>query len=325
MANKGKIFMTGASGFIGSYMAEKFLEKGYKLAILLRQTNRLNYPAVQRLLKNYDIDVYYGTITDRHYMDFAMKDFQPDYVIHLGAITPVAYSFDHPVEVFETNANGTINLAESARRNCPHLKKFIFSSSMETYGYNPKREPVVETDEQMPGAPYGVAKVAAEKYLKMMNFAYGFPSICFRQTNCYGRRENDYFVVEAIVTKMLKNPETINLGAGDPTRNFIWIDDLVDLWVAAIESENPEILGESFNTGPANGITIQELADICAEKLDWRGDIKWNTMPRRPEELSYLNSNCDKAKKLLEWEPKVGLSEGLDRVIKIWKENLNVN
>jgi nucleoside-diphosphate-sugar epimerase len=315
-----RILVTGISGFIGSYLAERLLRDGHEVAGLARQTNRLNHPAFQRLLGR--VQMYYGSITDPQAVSQVMRDFQPEVVCHLGAISPVAYSFDHPHEVFAANATGTVNVAEAALREVRHLKRFIFSSSMETYGRNPKRTAVTEDDMQVPSAPYGVAKVAAEKYVQYLAMAHNFPGVCFRQTNAYGRKENSYFVVEAIITQMLTG-NVCRLGEPTPIRNFIFIDDLIDLWVKTIHA-GPEVNGHVFNTGPDNGLSIRELAEKIAGIIGWQGEIQWHTRPVRPGEIPYLNSSCEKATKMIGWEPKVSLAEGLSRTIEIWAENLGV-
>jgi UDP-glucose 4-epimerase len=315
-----KVFVTGISGFIGSYLAERLLEEGFAVGGMLRQTNRLNYPGVQRLIGR--VDMHYGSLTDYASVAQALRDFRPDVICHLGAITPVAYSFSHPHEVTETNYLGVMNVAEAALKILPDLQAMIFASSMEVYGY---QEPVGAFDETLephPACPYAVAKLASEKYLQYMRYAYGFPAIILRQTNCYGRRENDYFVVERIVAQMLKG-DVCNLGQREPVRNFIFITDLLDLYVELIsQAGNPALHGEVFNTGPDNGLTIGELADRIAGLLGWRGTINWNTIPKRPGEIFYLNSSNEKISKRTGWEPKVSLDDGLRRTIEIWRENL---
>lgn len=315
-----RILISGISGFIGSYLAERLLSDGHEVAGLARQTNRLNHPGFQRLLGR--AQMYYGSITDPLAVQQALRDFQPEAIGHLGAISPVAYSFDHPHEVFEANAIGTVNMVEAAMREVRHLRRFVFSSSMETYGRNTKRTAVTEEDAQIPSAPYGVAKVAAEKYVQYASMAHGFPGVCFRQTNAYGRKENSYFVVEAIITQMLKG-NVCRLGDPTPIRNFIFIDDLIDLWVKTIHA-GPEVNGHVFNTGPDNGLGIRELAEKIAGIIGWQGEIQWHTRPVRPGEIPYLNSSCEKATKMLGWEPKVSLAEGLSRTIEIWSENLGI-
>jgi nucleoside-diphosphate-sugar epimerase len=315
-----KIFVTGASGFIGSHLCERLLGEGHDVATLMRQTNRMNYPSVKKLQGR--VQFYYGSLADPIAVDRAIDDFRPEAVCALGAISPVAYSFEHPDEVTKTNYLGQVYLAESALRRCDNLKKFIFAGSMEEYGFTSKREPFVETDELRPACPYAVAKVATEKYLQYMHYAYKFPAICFRQTNSYGRAENDFFIVERAIVQMLQGNE-INLGEPRPIRNFIHIDDLIDLYVAALKSDS-SVHGEVFNTGPANGLSIEELVTKIADLIGWHGKINWHTRPVRAGEIFYLNSSGEKAKQMLDWEPQVSLADGLARTVEIWAENLGV-
>lgn len=313
-----RVFVTGASGFIGSYLAERLLKERHSVAVFVRQTNRMNFPAFNALAGR--VQTYYGSLADALSVNRAIADFRPEAICHLGAISPVAYSFEHPDEVTHTNYLGTVYLAEAALRYCENLKKFLYASSMETYGFQSKREPFIETDESHPACPYAVAKVAAEKYLQYLHYAHGFPAVSFRQTNAYGRKENDYFVVEAIITQMLKGA-VVNLGDPKPVRNFLFIDDLVELYVQMLRAD-VSVDGQVFNTGPANGLSIRELADKIKSRLGWQGQINWYTRPVRPGEIFYLNSSGEKARKAIGWEPRVSLDDGLERTLGIWEKNL---
>jgi nucleoside-diphosphate-sugar epimerase len=147
------------------------------------------------------------------------------------------------------------------------------------------------------------------------------PFTAIRQTNAYGRKDNDFFVTEQIITQMIKNPDEINLGYGEPYRNFIYIDDLLDAWQQVIE--NPDkCQGEIFCIGPDNAIKIKDYVKMIADKLDWKGHVNWNTKPPRPGEIFLLNSTNHKITTRLGWFPKVELSEGLDRTIAVWKNVL---
>lgn len=315
--------ITGISGFIGEELAQKCIQKGYKVAGIIRQSFRYN-EAINNLKGK--VALYEGSLLDPARMVAIVRDFMPDYVAHLGAITPVSYSFDHPWEVIETNLMGTVNLTEALKNHCPSLKRFIFASSMETYGHQPEMHeeflPFDETTEQKAACPYAVAKIGAEKYVKYLNYAYKFPSISLRQTNTYGRKYNDYFVVEAFITQMLKDSKVANFGRPEPVRNFIHIDDLVNLYLTLFEKDVEKLYGGAYTIGPYNGLTMKDLATKIATKLKWNGKINWYTREIRDGEIYYLNSTNKYLTSVTKWKPEISLDKGLDKTIQYWKEKL---
>ena len=296
--------MTGSSGFIGGYLKN-------------------------RLSPNYEIYELKSDLLDSNSVKKELEECNPEFIIHLAARTEVEKSFYEQIKFSEVNYVGTVNMIESAK-NLSNLKLFIFSSTMETYGWQHESD-LLKTDDsvpvpcfteetpQNPNAPYAVAKVACEFYLHYAKRAYNFPFTALRQTNTYGRHDNNFFVVEQIITQMLKNKDEINLGYSEPYRNFLYIDDLIDLYETVID-KHESAKGQIFCTGPNNALRIKDLANKIAEKLNWSGTINWNTKPVRPGEIYVLNSSNQKATDLLGWYPKVNLSDGLDRVISIWKE-----
>lgn len=308
-----KVLLSGASGFIGQYLVKALIQNKYEVYGL--------YEHEESKLKNPELDDDHKllfNLKDKESIEQVVKQVQPDFVIHLAAKTEVALSFDNYSEVSEVNYVGTVNFAEANRRFNPNLKLFMMASTMETYGHqDPNNGPFTEETVQHPMAPYAVAKIACEYYLRYMKYAYNFPYCIFRQTNAYGRTDNDFFVMERIITQMLKGDEC-NLGEGDPVRNFIWIDDLIDLYITVL-AKFDDAADNVFCTGPDNGLTIKELADTIKEKTNFAGSINWHTIPKRPGEIYYLNSTNDKATAILGWEPKVTLDEGIDRTINLWK------
>ena len=122
-----------------------------------------------------------------------------------------------------------------------------------------------------------------------------------------------------MISQMLKHPDVVKFGYREPYRNFLYIDDLLDLYIKLIK--NVDLCkGEVFCTGPDNAIQIGRLAEIIASKIGYKGDIVWGTKPVRAGEIYYLNSTGAKAKRVLDWEPRFNLSEGLDLTIKNWRE-----
>jgi nucleoside-diphosphate-sugar epimerase len=298
-----KVLITGLSGFIGNYL-QKRLENKYTI---------------------FDLNC---DLLDKSAMEKRLIEVDPDFIIHLAARTEVEKSFYEQTSFSEVNYVGTVNLIETAR-HLKNLKLFVFSSTMETYGWQPESDlirdnkpytlPVFnEETPQNPNAPYAVAKGGCEYYLRYAERAYNFPFTAFRQTNTYGRKDNDFFVVEQIISQMLNNPNEINLGYGEPYRNFLWIDDLIDLYETVLEQPE-KAQGNIFCTGPENAIKIKDLVDKIARIMNWNGKINWNTKPYRHGEIYVLNSSNAKATKLLGWQPKVDLDTGLKKTVEIWK------
>lgn len=308
-----RLLITGVSGFIGQHLVQALTDR-YEIHGV--------YESPASRAKNPQLPVERQHVCDLRDADLAeaiVADVDPHFVIHLAARSEVALSFANYLEVTDINYRGTVALAEACRKHASSLELFIMASTMETYGHqDPAGGPFTEETEQRPMAPYAVAKLACEKYLAYMEYAYAFPFTILRQTNTYGRTDNDFFVVERIITQMLAG-DVCNLGEPDPVRNFLWIGDLVNLYTRLLEQ--PELAkGETFVTGPDNGLSIRELADMVRDELDWRGTINWHTIPKRPGEIYYLNSRADKADRVLGWTPKVSLSEGIDRTIQIWRD-----
>lgn len=301
-----KILLTGSSGFIGSHISP-ILVNNFELFHL--KSDLKNYVLVQN----------------------EVKDISPDIIIHLAARTEVEKSFYEQTEFSEVNYVGTVNLIEAAT-TIKNLKNFIFASTMEVYGWQPISDEVKinkipknfisfdENTQPNPNAPYAVAKYACEKYLQYAQRSMGLPYTIIRQTNSYGRKDNNFFVTEQIITQMLANKKEINLGYGEPYRNFLYIDDLLNAWTTIITSYELVNKGYILTLGPDNPIKIKDYANTIAKKLNWSGKINWNTKPKRPGEIYYLNSNHNLITNLVGWKPTISLDEGLVRTIKVWKD-----
>lgn len=302
-----RVLITGHSGFIGQHI-------------------------VARLTEKHDLFLLKSDLRDHAAVRDEVLAADPEVIVHLAARTEVEKSFYEQTVFSEINYVGTVNLIEAASQ-LSTLKNFVFASTMEVYGWQPisdlirdgnesEIEVFDETTIPNPNAPYSVAKFACEKYLEYASRSYNFPYTIIRQTNAYGRKDNDFFVTEQIITQMLKNPDEINLGYGVPYRNFLYIDDLIDAWEVVID--NPDkCVGQLVCLGPNNAIRISDYVDMIAKKLNWEGKVNWNTKPARPGEIYLLNSSNAKLTNMTGWEPKVSISDGLDRTIQFWKAHLN--
>jgi len=310
--------MTGISGFLGTIFAERLVREGYDVHGFLRRTSAEENQALARIQRQ--VVLHYGNLLDRDSIRVALTDARPDVILHLGAVTRVAESFERPFEYMETNAMGTMNLAEAAKRECPELKKFVMASSVEVYGNQPEETyPTKETLTPNPDSPYGVAKQCAENYLRLLWKCYKFPCIIVRQANTYGRTADRFFVVESIITQMLES-NSINLGDPRPERDFLHVDDLIQAHLDILKSSDTTVFGEIFNISTAEPYSIEKVVGMLSQKLKWNGQIRWHTRPVRPGEIRKLSADYAKARKTFGWQPTVSISEGLDRAIAFWSQ-----
>lgn len=302
-----KILLTGSSGFIGQHLLPKLQGIG----------------CVHKLKSD---------LTDHDSVKKEVIEANPDIVIHLAARTEVQESFYEQVSFSEINYVGTVNLIEVCRK-LNTMPYFVFASTMEVYGWQPISDEIEHTgmynqsvafDENTqpnPNAPYAVAKYGCEKYLEYAGRAYGLQWSGLRQTNTFGRKDNDYFVTEHIITQMLKG-NTCNLGYRTPYRNFLYISDLLDAWMAIIENRD-SCSGNLFTVGPDDPRKIEDVANYIAKQLNWNGQVNWNTKPPRHGEIWWLNSNHNLLTSKTGWHPKINYEEGIDKTINHWKKKFD--
>ncbi|MGA1975070.1 MAG: SDR family NAD(P)-dependent oxidoreductase [Conexivisphaerales archaeon] len=307
-----KVLVTGCTGFIGSAILPVLVEKGYDVYAWERYvTGRFV------LGQTRNIKTIFGDLRENGTVKRALREIQPDVVIHLAAISPVAYSYDHPNEVMETNLVGTINLAQACLDEVPHFEQFLFASTSETYGNG--AAPKTEDTPQHPNSPYSVSKVACEKFLLYLRDAYQFPITILRPFNTYGRKNNTHFVVEKAIVQMLTDG---GVRLGDPTamRDFLYVDDHVDAYLKCLG--NPRALGEVFNFCTGRGVSIAQLIELLRGLTGFQGDVVWNTIPARPLDIKVLVGDSGRARDKLGWTPRFKLEEGLQRTVEYWRSRL---
>lgn len=305
-----RLLLSGSTGFIGSSLIPKLVERGYDVWVLERYV-------VGRYGEPKNVKTVFGDLRDYFTIRNIVRQIQPDFVIHLAAISPVSYSYEHQNEVIETNLMGTINLAESCLREVPHFKQFLFASTSETYGNGDS--PKMESTPQNPNSPYAVSKLAAEKYLLYMKDAYNFPLTILRPFNTYGRRSDYHFVVEHTIMKMLTE-KTCRMGDLSPIRDFMYVDDHVSAYLTCLN--NPLAIGEVFNFCTGIGVKIEETAQLIKKLVGFEGKIESGTIPRRPLDIDVLVGSYEKAERVLGWKPQYTLEEGLKKTIDFWRNHL---
>lgn len=324
--NKKTLLITGSTGFIGSHLCPKLIEK-YQIIALVPSSD-IGMRSIPK-----DVSVEYAGLDDFDLVKKILFKNKPEIIIHLGAITPVRYAFENPYIYQKINYLATINLAETATK-IKNFEKFIFASTMETYGWQPIRKPFTEDLPLYPDSPYAVAKVAAERYIQMLAISFGLPAIILKPCNTFGRRDEKGYIVEYIITEMLKG-KSPRLGTPEAIRDLMYVDDHVNAYLKALEFKLPEaekikqILEKNptaftFNIGSGHQFTMRNIAQKIGEMMEFKGEIKTGfpeNYPWRPSVAPYLSLNADRARQSLQWSPEVSLEEGIKKTIEYWKEN----
>jgi len=240
-----------------------------------------------------------------------------DVVFHLAALIGIPYSYVHPVDYVQTNVLGTTYLLNACLRE--NVEKIVHTSTSEVYG-TARYVPIDEEHPLQGQSPYSASKIAADQIMLSYFRSFRLPVAIIRPFNTYGPRQPARAVIPTIITQTFKCGR-IRLGALSPTRDFTYVEDTVEGFVRIAES--PRSVGEIMNIGSSKEISIQSLAMKIFEQMGKKPEILSDRERIRPEnsEVERLMANTDKARKLLNWSPRISLDEGLRRTIAWIREN----
>jgi UDP-glucose 4-epimerase len=304
-----KILVTGGAGFIGSHLVDALLANGHDVIVLddLSSGSIKNLPKKVRFIK---LDVRSNNVTTL----FSEERF--DVVYHFAAQMNVRKSVDDPRFDASVNILGGLTLLEAAVRN--NVTKFIFSSTGGAIYGEQDYFPANENHPTRPLSPYGIAKLAFEKYLFYYNYVYGLPYISLRFANVYGPRQNPHGeagVVAIFVSKMLDGETPTINGDGKQTRDYVYVGDIVDAAQKALGYKEPGI----FNLGTS----IESDVNILFTKLNELTGAHCPEQhgPAKAGEQSRSVLDYSLAKEKLGWEPKVTLDEGLRKTVEYFKNS----
>jgi UDP-glucose 4-epimerase len=297
-----KVLVTGGAGFIGFHLCNKLPQLTSNLTIY----DNLSSGKMENVKDTPKAKFIKGDILDLKKICSLEKQ---DLIYHLAAQVVVPYSMENPMEDFETNAKGTLCVLEKARKDD---SKLVFASSAAVYG-NPTQLPTSEDYGFHPFSCYGLSKVVGEEYCQMYREQYGLDIVITRFANVYGLRCHG--VIHDFLDKLAKDPNKLEIiGTGQQSRDFVHVSDVVDLLVkvGSLDSAN----GKTYNVGLGKTTKIIDLAKLMLTILNlqdktvvtttgvsWQGDIHT------------IWFNVDKAKRELNWNPKVTLEDSIKEVI----------
>ncbi len=319
-----KILVTGADGFIGSHLVEMLVGKGLNVRafIFYNSFNSCGWldktePEIKK-----EIEIFPGDIRDPYGVKEAMKGC--NIVFHLASLVAIPYSYHSPVSYIDTNIKGTLNVIHAAREL--NVEKIIHTSTSEVYG-SAQFVPITEDHPLQGQSPYSASKIGADQIAMSYYTSFGTPVSIIRLFNTYGPRQSLRAVIPTIITQ-IANKTKIQLGALHPIRDFNYISDAVNGFVAVAESDLT--VGDVVNIGSGFEISIGDIAKLISSAMKVEIEIKTDNQRIRPSksEVVRLCADYGKAKKLLGWEPEYGnlfgLQQGLQKTIEWFTNSENL-
>jgi UDP-glucose 4-epimerase len=310
-----KILLTGAAGFLGSHLAEKYVNEG---SIVYGIDNLLNgnLNNIRTLLHRKNFKFIHDDVRNTSLYPKLPTDL--DAVIHLAAQIHVDKSIVNPQETFDINVSGTMKILEYARMN--DIRKILFASTSEVYG-SAKYVPMDENHPLAAQHPYGVSKIAADRLCYTYNETYDLGIDIIRCFNFYGPRQKDAGyggVIAIFINRVLQNKPPIIYGDGNQSRDYMYVSDAVKAYDKVLKSEdNPGKYGINFGTGVEK--TVNEIAELIIKYSGKDKDLKPIHIDPRPIEVQRLYADVSLAKKSLDFSPEIEFEQGISTLIEWYK------
>ncbi|PRC91483.1 NAD-dependent 4,6-dehydratase LegB [Solimicrobium silvestre] len=305
-----KLLITGADGFIGSHLTEALVRAGHDVRAFVLYNSFNSWGWLDRCDADVKgkFEVFAGDIRDPHGVRTAMQGC--DSVLHLAALIAIPYSYHSPATYIDTNITGTLNVVQAARDL--GISKVIHTSTSEVYG-TAQFVPITEQHPLEGQSPYSASKIGADQLAMSFYRSFGTPVSIVRPFNTYGPRQSARAVIPTIIIQIANGQRKIKLGAVHPTRDFNYVSDTVNGFIAALNSA--QSIGEVINLGSNFEISIGATASTIAEVMGVEIEVISDEQRLRPEksEVERLWAANDKAQKLLGWSPKYGGLDGLKR------------
>lgn len=303
-----KVLVTGGAGFIGSHVVDALIKRGYEVVVIdnLSTGFRENINPRARL---YELD-----ILDDKISEIISKE-KPDIVNHHAAQISVANSVANPAYDATQNIVSSLKLLSKCIEY--KINKFVFASSGGAIYGNPLYLPVDELHIKSPTSPYGIAKYAAENYISFFAREYGMKTAILRYSNVFGPRQNpegEAGVIAIFTYKMLKNVHPVIFGKGDKTRDYIFVSDIVEANILAMENN----INGIYNIGTGKETSDQEVFDTLARALNYQAKPVYGEV--RKGEVYRICLNCEKAKRELGWQSGVNFKDGIDLTVDYLKK-----
>lgn len=305
----GRALVTGADGFIGSHLTERLVARGYEVRafVFYNSFERWGWLDEVPSAVRDAVEVISGDVRDPHGVRKAVAGC--DVVLHLAALIGIPFSYGSPASYVDTNITGTLNVLQAARDEGARV---VHTSTSEVYG-TAQVVPITEDHPLQAQSPYSATKIGADQMALAFQRSFGLPVTVVRPFNTYGPRQSTRAVIPTIITQIARGVPVLRLGALDPTRDFNYVTDTADGFIAALECDGAD--GEVVNLGTGSEFSIGTTVELIAELMETSVEVEVEDERLRPEgsEVDRLLADNAKAHRLFGWTPLFSGLEGFRR------------
>lgn len=315
-----RVFVTGATGIVGSWLVKELLAKGADVIALIRDADPRSQ--LYRSGNIQKVSAVNGALENFATLERAINEQEIDTVFHLGAQTIVGTAYRNPLHTFEVNIRGTYNLLEACRVHPDLVKRVVIASSDKAYG-NSQKLPYTEDMPPLGRHPYDVSKSCTDLIAQAYYHTYNLPVVVARCGNIYGGGDLNWSrIIPGTIRSLFYGQSPVIRSDGTNTRDYIYVEDAVNAYTMIAEAaDRKDVRGQAFNFGPEQPRTVLEIVDTLRHLMG-REDIEPLILNSAKIEIRDQYLSSQKAKQILGWVPRYSLLEGLRETVAWYEEFL---
>ncbi|MQY12310.1 dTDP-glucose 4,6-dehydratase [Streptomyces sp. RB5] len=315
--------VTGADGFIGSHLVQALVASGHRVRAMAQYNSWGTHGWLDTLPPDVldQVDTVLGDVRDPGSVQDLVAG--ADCVYHLAALIAIPYSYRAPHSYVETNVSGTLNVLQAVRRAA--TPRLVHTSTSETYG-TAQTVPITEDHPVNCQSPYAASKAGADQLVASYTASFDTPAVTLRPFNTFGPRQSMRAVIPAVIGQLAAGAETLRLGDLRPTRDFMFVQDTAQAFVAVGTAPGADVLGRVFNAGTGTETSVGEAVRLIAQLMDTGAVVEEDPQRLRPTGSEVMRLLCD-ASRLRDatgWKPEHTLESGLDHTIRFFRDPANL-
>ncbi|BAC68066.1 NAD-dependent dehydratase [Streptomyces avermitilis] len=317
------VAVTGAEGFIGSHLVEALIASGHRVRAMAQYNSFSSYGWLETLPQDVmdSVEVVLGDVRDAGSVQHLLTGTEAVY--HLAALIAIPYSYQAPHSYVATNVTGTLNVLEAVRRL--GIPRMVHTSTSETYG-TAQTVPITEDHPINTQSPYSASKAGGDRLADGYYASFGIPVATLRPFNTFGPRQSMRAVIPTVIGQVAAGERTIALGDLRPTRDFMFVKDTAQAFLAVGTAPAEAVVGRTFNAGTGGEISVGDLVTLVGKLMGAELEVREDAQRIRPAASEVMRLVCDasRLRAATGWEPAHSLQEGLEQTVRFFSDPANL-